>query len=371
MKVIFIHHSRNLGGAPKSLSFLIDGLKKVTKYELTIYTPGEGPGNDFISKFHSDVRINKRIIPFHNSVVSSTNLRKKIRGFIGIFLAPFVIFSLRKENPNIIHLNSSCLVFYSVFIKVFMKNTKVVCHLREPLLDNMLSKIIIYCLRKYVDSIVAISDNEVPSTLSSVTHIISNPIYSFSNKPENQFNYQEYKNLPTFTYMARCNYENGIFDFIALADAIEKKGIDANFIIVGANKNDDPKVREISSKIKNLKMFDMTDDINTFIRKSSCLIVPFKVPHFSRTLIEFGLSGIPAIVYDVEPLNKIIKDNLNGFICYPDSVSLLNITVNIIKNTSDMSKVSINVFSEFSEKYCTQKSVESVINIYESLRLSE
>ena len=118
MKVIFIHHSRNLGGAPKSLSFLIDGLKKLTKYELIIYTPGEGLGNEFISKFHSDIRTNKRIIPFHNSVVSSTNLRKKIRGIIGIFLAPLVIFSLKKEKPNIIHLNSSCLVFYSVYIKI-------------------------------------------------------------------------------------------------------------------------------------------------------------------------------------------------------------------------------------------------------------
>ena len=117
-------------------------------------------------------------------------------------------------------------------------------------------------------------------------------------------------------------------------------------------------------------MFDMTDDINTFIQKSSCLIVPFKVPHFSRTLIEFGLSGIPAIVYDIEPLNKIIQDNSNGFICYPNTSSLLNTTLKIIENNSDMNKVSISIFSEFSKKYCTQKSVESVINIYEILRLS-
>ena len=213
-----------------------------------LFIPQGRACNEFISKFHSDIRTNKRIIPFHNSVVSSTNLRKKIRGIIGIFLAPLVIFSLKKEKINIIHLNSSCLVFYSVYIKIFMKNTKVVCHLREPLLDNMFSKIIIYCLRKYVDSIIAISDNEVPSSLSKVTHIISNPIYSYSNKPENQFNYQEFKNRPTFTYMARCNYENGIFDFIELAGAVEKKGIDANFIIVGANKNDDPKVKKARQK---------------------------------------------------------------------------------------------------------------------------
>lgn len=367
MKIIYIHHSKNLGGAPKSLAYLVDGLKKMTKYNITVYAPKKGPGTDFISKYNHDIRFDRRIIPFHNSTVSSTNLRKKLKGIYGIFIAPFFIYSIKKENPKIIHLNSSCLVFYSIFIKLLMKNTKVVCHLREPLLDNFLSKLFIYCLRNFVDSVIAISQNEIPKQLSATVSVINNPIYPLLNKPSNDYSKNKHSKKITFVYMARCNYENGVFDFIDLAKISNDNGIEAEFLIVGAHKNDDPKVMESSSNLSNLKIVNMSDNIHEFISIASCLIVPFKVPHFSRTLIEFGLYGVPAIVYDINPLNKIIRTNFNGYVCDPDLYSLNIMTERIVKNKYMLNKISENVYGDFSARYNTNKTVESVISIYGNL----
>ena len=75
----------------------------------------------------------------------------------------------------------------------------------------------------------------------------------------------------------------------------------------------------------------MTDKVDEHIKNSSCLIVPFKVPHFSRTLIEFGLAGVPAIVYDKEPINQIIINNHNGFVCKPTLLPLTKVIENIIR----------------------------------------
>jgi len=369
MKIIYIHHSANLGGAPKSLSYLIEGVSNyLEKNIVTIYTPGRGAGTDFISLFSKNVFVDSRIIPFHNSVVSSTSFKKKLKGLYGVMLAPLFVLSLLKHKPDIIHLNSSCLFFYAPFIKLFSKKVKVICHLREPLLNNLISKIILLILNNYTDSLIAISNSEVPCVPLKNIHVISNPIYSAFQKPKNIF-IENFNNKEiTFTYMARCNYENGIFDFIEAARFFAGKiGFNMKFIIIGTDTSDDPAVLEAVQGISSLSTFPMTDNVYEHIKNSSCLIVPFKVPHFSRTLIEFGLAGVPAIVYNKDPINKIVKNNYNGFVCESSLSSLLILIENIIKNPYALESISKNVFDDFIDKYNSSNSIESVINIYRRL----
>lgn len=282
-------------------------------------------------------------------------------------LAPFFVKMVLKEKPQIIHLNSSCLVFYAFFIKIFSKETRVICHLREPLLANMTSKIIIYILENYVDSIIAISENEVPENIKKEVSIISNPIYSINTEQKNLFKHHGEHAKINFTYMARCNYENGIFDFIAAAKEIDKLDINVNFIIVGASDSDDKRVKIECEKIKNLKIYDISNDIETYIMKSSCLIVPFKVPHFSRTLIEFGLSGIPSVIYDINPLNNIITDNINGFVSNCSVTSLIENIMKISANPQVLNDTSDNVFRDFRNKYNVQNAINKTLDIYNKI----
>jgi glycosyltransferase involved in cell wall biosynthesis len=369
MKIIYIHHSANLGGAPKSLSYLIEGVSHYLEQNIvTIYTPGKGAGTDFISLFSKNVIVDTRIIPFHNSVVSSTNSKTILKGLYGVMLAPLFVLSLLKHKPDIIHLNSSCLFFYAPFIKFFSKKVKVICHLREPLLNNLVSKIILLILNKYTDSLIAISNSEVPSTPLKNIQIISNPIYSKFQKPKNIF-IENFNNKEiTFTFMARCNYENGIFDFIEAARLFACKiEFNIKFAIIGTGTTDDPAILEMANGISGLSTYPMTDNVNEHIKNSSCLIVPFKVPHFSRTLIEFGLAGVPAIVYDKDPINKIVENNHNGFICEPSLSSLMIVIENIANNPLILESISKNVYDGFIDKYDSNTSIESVINIYRRL----
>jgi len=369
MNIVYIHHSANLGGAPKSLSYLVEGVSNQLKNNIiTIYTPGKGAGTDFISQFSKNVFVDSRIIPFHNSVVSSTNFKKKLKGLYGVMLAPFFIFSILKHKPDLVHLNSSCLFFYAPFIKLFSRKIKVICHLREPLLNNLISKIILLILNKFTDSLIAISNSEVPSTSLKNIQIISNPIYSSFQKPKNIFIENFNYNLITFTFMARCNYENGIFDFIEAARLFSgRSDFNIRFAIVGTDKTDDPLIFQAVKDISGLTSYPMTNHIDEHIKNSTCLVVPFKVPHFSRTLIEFGLVGVPAIVYDKEPINQIVINNHNGFVCKHSLTSLKKVIENIVNDPLILKNISKNVFDDFADRYNAESSIESVISIYRRL----
>ena len=223
-------------------------------------------------------------------------------------------------------------------------------------------------LNKFTDSLIAISNSEVPSTSLKNIQIISNPIYSSFQKPKNIFIENFNYNLITFTFMARCNYENGIFDFIEAARLFSgRSDFNIRFAIVGTDKTDDPLIFQAVKDISGLTSYPMTNHIDEHIKNSTCLVVPFKVPHFSRTLIEFGLVGVPAIVYDKEPINQIVINNHNGFVCKHSLTSLKKVIENIVNDPLILKNISKNVFDDFADRYNAESSIESVISIYRRL----
>ena len=85
------------------------------------------------------------------------------------------------------------------------------------------------------------------------------------------------------------------------------------------------------------------------------------------TLIEFGLAGVPAIVYDKEPINQIVKNNHNGFVCKPFLPSLIELIENISNEPSILESVSKNVFDDFVDCYNADTSIKAVVDIYRRL----
>jgi glycosyltransferase involved in cell wall biosynthesis len=58
----------------------------------------------------------------------------------------------------------------------------------------------------------------------------------------------------------------------------------------------------------------MVEDVPHNLGDLDILLVPFKAPHFSRSVIEAAMLGVPSIIYDIVSVNETVKDNETGYI---------------------------------------------------------
>ena len=158
-KVLYIHHAGELGGAPKSLSILISGLDQ-RRYKPYVFMLVDGPSKDLFIKVNAKVIVNKnRLFAFHGTTVSGMSFRLFIKNLLYLLPNAYAAYKIiKKVKPNIIHLNTSCLFVYALVANFFFKNIKVICHIREPLLNNFFGKILIYCNIKFVDFFIPINN---------------------------------------------------------------------------------------------------------------------------------------------------------------------------------------------------------------------
>jgi glycosyltransferase involved in cell wall biosynthesis len=151
--------------------------------------------------------------------------------------------------------------------------------------------------------------------------------------------------LDDFKFLKRINNIKRPFKFIFVGRLIKDKGVielynatmnlkkvHKNFIvkIVGDRYDGNNSNISVNDYLKFQKdpIFEMvshTDNIYEQLIHSDCLILPSYREGLSKSLIEAGSSGLPAITSDVPGCNDIIIDGYNGFLVNSrDFISLKN-----------------------------------------------
>jgi hypothetical protein len=131
-KILYIHHAGELGGAPKSLSILIDGLNQ-KKYKPFVFMLINGPAKKLFTRVNAKVIVSKnRLFAFHGTTVSGMNFRlfvKNVLYLIPNFFAAYRV--IKSVRPTIVHLNTSCLFVYAMVAKLLFKDIMLDCVLEE------------------------------------------------------------------------------------------------------------------------------------------------------------------------------------------------------------------------------------------------
>ncbi|WP_211750175.1 hypothetical protein, partial [Paenibacillus sp. Marseille-Q4541] len=154
-KLLYVHHSGLLGGAPKSLTYLVSEVDN-EKYEAEILTIRNGPAVELLQSSGLPVKIAKFMFPFHGTTVSGMSKKLFIRNLIGAFPTYFMAKRyIKKYKPQILHLNSTCLFLVAKAAKKVSKDTVVICHVREPLLKGFAGDILKKMNHKYVDGFIS------------------------------------------------------------------------------------------------------------------------------------------------------------------------------------------------------------------------
>lgn len=337
-KVLYIHHSAYLGGAPRSLKLLIDDVVRSGTCDVELFILKKGESAKILNNSNVNVSFGERLFPCHASTVSGKSIKMSIRNFIGFF-SNLLNFKVKNIGSyDVVHLNSTCLFQYAWMVKLKSKRTKVICHVREPVLDTFTGKVLKYFIRNYCDGIVAISKYDLES-LGKV-NLPCKVVHNYIDVPD-ELNINNRYNNGTFVvgYFARLDTKNGILDFIELAK-VNLSNRHLKFVIYGLSGNETDDVRiALEDRPVNLLINPMVSNVMEYISKCHLNISPFLVPHFSRSVVESAALGVPSIVYNVDSLNELVDHGVTGYVVEKGDINTMSNLILSLSNDFEAWKV--------------------------------
>lgn len=335
-KILFFQHSSHNGGAPRSLFQIVDAYEKEFGPQTVLFVR---PGSVLktYESLKSRVICGKLLTPFHGSEVSGMSWKLALRNLAGLLTVPGGYFKYLR-GYDVVYLNSSALCFYGLMLRMFSPKTRVICHIREPLLDNAWGRAIRTILRSSADYLIAISRNEFTNLRmpDAPGEVVYNYVHSIDYDPRRgqSRHRQDPKVGPgkfVAGYFARLDIKNGLGDFLELARRWQDDP-DTAFCIYGYTGAESPDVQALMAKTgPNVHVYPMVSDVPTNLVDLDVLIVPFKKPHFSRSVVEAAMLGVPSIIYDIVSVNETVRDQVTGFVVPLDDLDMLSMRLGEIK----------------------------------------
>ena len=171
-KILYVHHGSVLGGAPTSLKYLLEGLRRSGDFRLKVLCVYPSMVPFFQSVPEVEVaRIAIRHLALGRLLIgleSLTNWRSLARGLLELVGLPLSVRRqaqvIRREQPDVVHLNSAVLL--STAIAARLCGVPLVWHVREVVQGSRwnprrwLAGRVIRCL---ADRVIAISEAEAAS----------------------------------------------------------------------------------------------------------------------------------------------------------------------------------------------------------------
>ncbi len=326
IKILYVHHGHSRGGAPRSLSFLINQLDK-SLYEPYVVCCADILRNRMLFEAVGANVINGKYMgAWHGSTVTGMSL--KVLKYNLIHALPTYIGMskiMKLIQPDIVHLNSTCLFIAAKAVKHYNNKIPVVCHIREPLLQNKWGNILMSSNEKVIDHYISIdrydatSLNNTKVPISIIYNFVDFRLYNDKVKSdclrkELSINMED----TILLYLARVIKQNGTLDMLIALEPLLKKKKNIHLCIVGIEEdsNDEyqKKVQIIARKYCNVHVLHFRNDIPNVIASSNVMLVPFQQPHFARSIIEAGAMGVPCIASDIGGLQELVVDGITGIL---------------------------------------------------------
>ena len=323
-KVLYIHHGDINGGAPRSLRFLIEKLDKTRFCPIVVYRGNEVEA-EFFKEAGAQVICEQGIKPFHGSTVSGITLKQIIYNFVYALPTYFATKKIIEDvEPDIVHINSTCLFMCAAAAKKIDNTINVICHVREPLLSNIWGKILQIMSNKYCDKFVAIDefDGHSVDPYMRKTNVIYNFVdFSTYNESVKSNILREELGLSNkdviFLMLARVSPENGVLEIVNQWKEYISN-CHAHLIIVGEIQGREveycKKCHSAIGDVANIHILPFRKDAPQVIASSDVIICSFTQPHFARVIIEGAAMGKTAISVDIDGPKELIKHNITGFL---------------------------------------------------------
>ena len=183
------------------------------------------------------------------------------------------------------------------------------------------------------------------------------------------------RNFILFTFIGRLLVHKGLLEFLEASEEIIRINRDKNIFFNIVGSIDQANVSSINKNLilkyhKNnrINFLGYRDNVNNFIIKSDCIVLPSYREGLPRTILESLILERPVITTNVPGCNRIIKNNFNGILCESKSSNSLIRAMNKFINLSsgERSKLAYNgrkfVEKNFDEKHVINKYLKIIYN---------
>ncbi len=182
------------------------------------------------------------------------------------------------------------------------------------------------------------------------------------------------KNEFTMGIIARITPLKGHTDFIKAAALVSRAIPKLKVLIVGDASKDKLKYKEeLELLIRRLglqpivEFMGFQENIPEVLSKMDVLVSATTTPEaFGRTIIEAQASGVPVVATRVGGVLDVIKNNINGLLCFPnDPKGMSEAILKIAKDKNLAQQLAINGRKNVEDNFSVKKMLESTLKVYE------
>lgn len=297
----------------------------------------------------------------HNG--GKVRLLPEIKRFLGIIMNYLKI--LRKENIDIIHINSSCsktgIIRDALCVALSGKHHIVFhchCNIQDQLKGRIAIKLGRYIFNS-VDSVLVLNQmslSYVNEISNAKTYMIPNAIESGLIVPK----YSAQENLKNIIYVGHVKQKKGICEIIEAA----RKEKDILFHLVGPVSNEIAKIQTPENVIfYGRKEHSEAIDL---MRKADAFLFPSYTEGFSMVMLEAMASGLPIIATNVGSNAEMIESN-GGIIISPMSMEEIVQAIEKIRPQLVRSKMSVWNLHKIDSSYRDDRVFKELQEVYHAV----
>ncbi len=375
-KILFVITKSNWGGAGKYVYDLATSFKE-KNYPVSVALGGNGELTQ---------KLNSAGIP----IFSIPHLERDINIFKEIFVFFFLLKIFRKENPSVVHLNSSkigglgalaaCLagiphIIFTAHGWAFNEN--------RSLLSCLIIKFLYWITIILSTKTITVSEemnSQIKSFpfVSSKIKVIHNGIEKFSPYSQEEalkILIEKNKKLEGALRKAQnvigtigeLHHIKGIRYLIEAAEKIILSGNRIVVIIIGEGEERNNLERLIKQKDLSDEIFLLghIENAKMYLRAFDLFVLPSLSEGLGYVVLEAGIVEIPVIASSVGGIPEIIENDKNGILIPPkDPLSLMNAIKKLLDDPNLKNHYATNLKEKIDQKFSIEKMLNQTLEIY-------
>lgn len=172
---------------------------------------------------------------------------------------------------------------------------------------------------------------------------------------------EKYSSKKIFLFAGRICYDKGVDTLIDVFRIIANQGDDLILFLIGQWFLDYDK----DNLPSNVTYIASENDINQYLEKSFCVIIPSRVDPFPFLMLESGLAGKPFIGGCTGGIEEFIEDGVDGLLVNPgDEKDLLEKIMLLVKDEKLRIKLAENLNKKVSKLPTAEEYISNLEKIY-------
>ncbi|MFQ3193096.1 MAG: glycosyltransferase involved in cell wall biosynthesis [Bermanella sp.] len=262
---------------------------------------------------------------------SSENFTQISRNFSDYkYSAKLINTFIKKGNVDVVHFSGYRAIYLSHLLNKH-DGVKYIATKHLPFQDRAsfnigceVKKIISPFIFKSMDKLICVSaaeKSDYPRRLMDKAVFIPNgtpkvDISSECKKSETSFN---------FLYFARLEKHKGLNDLlIAFKNLSERHKHDIKLYVAGKGSLESYLLKFLGlNPTLNIEYLGFVSDKPPVLINADCLVLPSSKEGMPLNIIEAMSVGIPTVAYDIDGVNEVVRDDINGWLCAHGDVAVL------------------------------------------------